>query len=312
MKRILLAQPRGFCAGVDRAIAIVERLVSSTDETVYVRKELVHNRFVISDFQRRGVVFVNEIDEIPDGALAVYSAHGISPAVRRAGQDHGLRAIDATCPLVTKVHRETVAFFNAGYHVVLIGHAGHEEVEGTLGHAPAGISLVQSEDEARAFVYDGDAPLGVVSQTTLAASDVERIIDILRSRFPQIVLPKKSDICYATENRQQAIRGLCEHCDAIVVVGSANSSNSRSLQDVAESCGTRTHFTDDPSTIPGEWLAGVGTLGITAGASSPEALVEAIIARVQELAPEFSLVETFGQPEPHIEFQLPAELSRLA
>lgn len=311
MKRILLAQPRSFCAGVERAIAILERTLASTNEPVYVRKELVHNRFVIDDLRRRGVVFVDEIDEIPAGALAVYSAHGVAPAVRCAAGERGLRVIDATCPLVRKVHRETVAFLNAGYHVVLVGHAGHEEVEGTLGHGQA-ISLVENEEDARSFTYGGDAPLGVVSQTTLAASDVERIIEVLRSRYPQLALPQRSDICYATENRQRAVKGLSDLCDAIIVIGSVNSSNSLSLQAVAASAGVPAFLVDDPGIVESAWLAGVRTLGITAGASSPEALVEAIVARIQSLAPEFSHIETFGRLEARMEFSLPPELRALS
>ncbi len=310
MKRILLAQPRGFCAGVDRAVDIIDELLRNAGETVYVRKEVVHNRVVVEDFRTRGAIFVDELDEVPADALVVYSAHGVSPAVRARAKELRLHSIDATCPLVTKVHREVRRFIDAGCRVVLIGHAGHEEVEGTMGHAPGQITLIQNEEEARALRHDGPEPIAILSQTTLAVSDVRRIIAILQERF-NVELPRVSDICYATENRQNAVRALAPNCEAVIVVGSANSSNSRSLRDVAEQLGARGYLTDDPAEIAPEWLAGVRTLGVTAGASSPERLVEAVIERVRELDPEFSVVEPFGESEPPMTFLPPREFTDL-
>ncbi|MDE2482768.1 MAG: 4-hydroxy-3-methylbut-2-enyl diphosphate reductase [bacterium] len=311
MKRVLLAQPRGFCAGVDRAVDIIDELLRNAGETVYVRKEVVHNRVVVEGFRQRGAIFVDELDQVPAGSLVVYSAHGVSPEVRERAKDLRLHSIDATCPLVTKVHREVRRFIDAGCRVVLIGHAGHEEVEGTMGHGYGNIALIQNEDEARAFQHAGPEPLAIVSQTTLAVSDVRRIIEILQERFGNVELPPVSDICYATENRQNAVRALAPHCEAVIVVGSANSSNSRSLRDVAEQLGARGYLTDDPAAIRAEWLAGVTTLGVTAGASSPEGLVEAVIARVRELDPEFVTVEPFGQSEPPMTFRPPKEFTDL-
>ncbi len=311
MKRILLAQPRGFCAGVDRAVDIIDELLRTAGETVYVRKEVVHNRVVVEGFRARGAIFVDELDEVPAGSLVVYSAHGVSPAVRERATELRLHSIDATCPLVTKVHREVRRFTEAGCRVVLIGHAGHEEVEGTMGQAPGAIALIQNEEEARVFVHDGPQPLAVVSQTTLAVSDVQRIIAILQERFGRVELPSVSDICYATENRQNAVRALAPHCEAVIVVGSSNSSNSRSLRDVAAQLGARGYLTDDPAEIAAEWLEGVTTLGVTAGASSPEGLVGAVIARVQELDPGFASVEPFGESEPPMIFRAPKEFTAL-
>jgi len=309
MKRILLCRPRGFCAGVERAVRIIDDLVRECGETVYVRKEVVHNRVVVEDFSRRGVIFVDEVDEAPEGALLVFSAHGIAPAVRERASRRGQRTIDAVCPLVVKVHREVTRFATAGHHVLLIGHAGHEEVAGTIGHGLGHVTLIQNERQAETFEAPFGQSLALVSQTTLAVSEVQRIIDVLRRRFPDIHLPPKSDICYATENRQAAVRALAPNCDAVLVVGSGNSSNSRSLRDAAEALGPAAYLIDDPEAIDRSWIANVMTLGITAGASSPEALVADVIARVRYLDPDFTTLETFGTGEPAMTFRPPPELA---
>ncbi len=311
MKKILLAQPRGFCAGVERAVDIIDELLSNTRETIYVRKEIVHNRHVIERLRSRGAIFVEELDEVPEGSLLVYSAHGVSPAVRENARLRKLRTIDATCPLVTKVHREVLSFVSAGCRIILIGHEGHEEVEGTMGYAADAVTLVQNESDARMLRHEGPQPLGIVSQTTLAASEVERIIAIITERFPDVRLPRKSDICYATENRQNAVQALASQCQSVIVVGSNNSSNSRSLRDVVQSHNVSGFLVDDPLQIESQWLQGVTTLGLTAGASSPDSLVQAVIERVRYLDPEFSTIETFGTPEPAMTFRHPPELREI-
>ncbi|MGA2392031.1 MAG: 4-hydroxy-3-methylbut-2-enyl diphosphate reductase [Candidatus Lustribacter sp.] len=311
-KRILLCQPRGFCAGVERAVQIIDELVRRSGETVYVRKEVVHNRVVVEEFRRRGVIFVDEVEDAPESALLVFSAHGIAPAVRERAEKREQRTIDAVCPLVVKVHREVSKFVSQGYHVLLIGHAGHEEVDGTMGHAGGHVSLIQNEAEAETYQPPPGKTLGLVSQTTLAVSEVDHIIDILQRRFPGIHLPAKSDVCYATENRQVAVRAMAPSCDAILVIGSDNSSNSRSLRDAAADGGKRpAYLLDDPASIKPEWLTGVTTLGITAGASTPETLVADVIARVRELDPGFVTVEPVGTGEPAMTFLPPRELAEL-
>ncbi len=306
-RRLLLCAPRGFCAGVNRAIETIDRLLRATSETVYVRKQIVHNRFVVESFERRGVVFVDDVEDVPEGALVVLSAHGISPDVRSRAKALGQRIVDATCPLVTKVHREVQAFVRDGYSVLLVGHGGHEEVEGTMGQVPGAVSLVQDVEDVRSAVVSDPQRVAVVTQTTLSVAETRDVVGALKRRFPALREPPKGDICYATESRQAAVRALAAISQAIIVVGSSNSSNSGSLRDAAAGCGACAYLTDDPSEIEPAWLGDVQTLGVTAGASSPEALVKSILARVKMIEPAFS-VENFGEPEPDIVFLEPPEL----
>jgi 4-hydroxy-3-methylbut-2-en-1-yl diphosphate reductase len=310
-KKILLCQPRGFCAGVERAVQIIDELVRRSGETVYVRKEVVHNRVVVDEFRRRGVIFVDDVEDAPESSLLVFSAHGIAPEVRARAEQRDQRTIDAVCPLVVKVHREVSRFVGEGYHVLLIGHAGHEEVDGTMGHAGGHVTLIQNEAEAEAYENTSGKALALVSQTTLAVSEVQRVIDVLQRRFPGIHLPAKSDICYATENRQVAVRAMAPRCDAILVIGSNNSSNSRSLRDAAGEGGRPAYLIDDPAMIVPAWLDGVTTLGVTAGASTPETLVADVIERVRQLDPGFITVEPVGTGEPAMTFRPPRELAEL-
>jgi 4-hydroxy-3-methylbut-2-en-1-yl diphosphate reductase len=310
-KKILLCQPRGFCAGVERAVQIIDELVRRSGETVYVRKEVVHNRVVVDEFRRRGVIFVDDVEDAPESSLLVFSAHGIAPEVRARAEQRDQRTIDAVCPLVVKVHREVSRFVGEGYHVLLIGHAGHEEVDGTMGHAGGHVTLIQNEAEAEAYENTSGKALALVSQTTLAVSEVQRVIDVLQRRFAGIHLPAKSDICYATENRQVAVRAMAPRCDAILVIGSNNSSNSRSLRDAAGEGGRPAYLIDDPAMIVPAWLDGVTTLGVTAGASTPETLVADVIERVRQLDPGFITVEPVGTGEPAMTFRPPRELAEL-
>jgi 4-hydroxy-3-methylbut-2-enyl diphosphate reductase len=310
-KKILLCQPRGFCAGVERAVQIIDELVRRSGETVYVRKEVVHNRVVVDEFRRRGVIFVDDVEDAPESSLLVFSAHGIAPDVRARAEKRDQRTIDAVCPLVVKVHREVSKFVGEGYHVLLIGHAGHEEVDGTMGHAGGHVTLIQNEAEAEAYENTSGKALALVSQTTLAVSEVQHVIDVLQRRFPGIHLPAKSDICYATENRQVAVRAMAPSCDAILVIGSNNSSNSRSLRDAAGDGGRPAYLIDDPAMIVPAWLEGVTTLGVTAGASTPETLVADVIERVRQLDPGFITVEPVGTGEPAMTFRPPRELAEL-
>ncbi len=310
-KKILLCQPRGFCAGVERAVQIIDELVRRSGETVYVRKEVVHNRVVVDEFRRRGVIFVDDVEDAPESSLLVFSAHGIAPEVRARAEKRDQRTIDAVCPLVVKVHREVSKFVGEGYHVLLIGHAGHEEVDGTMGHADGHVTLIQNEAEAEAYQNTSGKALALVSQTTLAVSEVQHVIDVLQRRFPGIHLPAKSDICYATENRQVAVRAMAPRCDAILVIGSNNSSNSRSLRDAAGEGGRPAYLIDDPAMILAAWLDGVTTLGVTAGASTPETLVADVIERVRQLDSGFITVEPVGTGEPAMTFRPPRELAEL-
>ena len=310
-KTILLCQPRGFCAGVERAVQIIDELVRRSGETVYVRKEVVHNRVVVDEFKRRGVIFVDDVEDAPKSSLLVFSAHGIAPAVRERAEARDQRTIDAVCPLVVKVHREVTRFVGEGYHVLLIGHAGHEEVDGTMGQAGGHVTLIQNEAEAEAYQPTAGQPLALVSQTTLAVSEVQHVIDVLQRRFPGIHLPAKSDICYATENRQAAVRAMAPDCDAILVIGSNNSSNSRCLRYAAGDGGRPAYLIDDPAMIQPAWLAGVTTLGVTAGASTPETLVADVIERVRQLDPHFVTVQPVGTGEPAMTFRPPRELAAI-
>jgi 4-hydroxy-3-methylbut-2-enyl diphosphate reductase len=307
VKRLLLASPRGYCAGVERAVETVERALALYGEPVYVRKQIVHNSHVIEDLRSRGAVFVDALADVPEGATVVFSAHGIAPAVRREAKDLRLTTIDATCPLVTKVHAQARRYADAGYALVLIGHAGHEEVEGTLGEAPDAIVLVQSAEDAERVSLPPGRPLAYLTQTTLSVDEASEIIAVLRRRYPEIQGPAREDICYATSNRQWAVKELLSEIDLLLVIGSPNSSNSQRLVDVARADGTAAHLVDDVSGIDERWLEGCETVGLTSGASAPERLVADVCAwfaargaEVSELAPVHE----------DVSFKLPVELRR--
>ncbi len=277
-EKLLLAAPRGYCAGVDRAVQTVERALDLYGAPVYVRKEIVHNKHVVEGLRERGAIFVDELaDSIPEGAVTVFSAHGVAPSVHAEAQRRELRTIDATCPLVTKVHREAVKFAAEGYTIVLIGHAGHEEVEGTMGEAPDHIVLVETEEDVdRLEVPDPDR-IAYISQTTLSVDETRAIIGRLRDRFPNITGPRTDDICYATTNRQAAVKQMAERCDLVLVIGSRNSSNSQRLVDVARAAGAQAHLIDNESQVREEWLTGARVVGISSGASAPEELVARLV-----------------------------------
>ena len=308
--RILLANPRGFCAGVDRAIDIVERALGLLGAPIYVRHEVVHNRFVVERLQSMGAVFVEELDQVPEGATVIFSAHGVSRAVEEDAKGRGLTVFDATCPLVTKVHMEVIAYARAGRDVVLIGHAGHPEVEGTMGRYDGShggrIHLVESiEDVARLEVRDPSS-LALVTQTTLSVDDTARIVEALKARFPALVTPRREDICYATQNRQDAVKKLAEQCDVIVVVGSVTSSNSNRLREIAETRGIPGYLVDGPGDLRREWFDGKQVAGVTAGASAPEVLVRQVVERLREWG-GMPAVELIGREE-NVVFGLPREL----
>ncbi len=304
--QVYLANPRGFCAGVDRAIEIVERALELFGAPIYVRHEVVHNRFVVDDLRNKGAVFVDELDQVPSGATVIFSAHGVSRAVREEAARRGLNVFDATCPLVTKVHMEVVRHRNNGTECILIGHAGHPEVEGTMGQADTDMYLVESvEDVARLNVRD-ESNLAYVTQTTLSMDDTTQIVAALRVRFPDIKGPKKDDICYATQNRQDAVKSLAKNVDVMLVVGSPNSSNSNRLREVAEGQGARGYMIDGPQDIRREWLKGVKRIGLTAGASAPEQLVQQVVARLREWGAD-NIEEQPGKIE-NISFPVPRTL----
>jgi len=305
---VTLAQPRGFCAGVDRAIDIVERALELHGVPIYVRHEIVHNRYVVEDLRAKGAIFIQELDEAPSGAIVVFSAHGVSQAVRRAAEARGLRVFDATCPLVTKVHSEVTRMRAAGREIIMIGHKGHPEVEGTLGQVKDGMHLVETIDDVRALQVADAHNLAFVTQTTLSVDDAKVVADALRQRFPDIVEPKKSDICYATQNRQDAVKALAPQCDLVLVVGSPNSSNSNRLREVAERKGAKAYLVDRAEAIDPDWLAGVQRIGVSAGASAPEVLVAQVVQRLKELGA--SSVHTMPGLEEHVAFPLPKALSR--
>jgi len=279
--KVVLASPRGFCAGVDRAVEIVEQALEQFGSPIYVRHEVVHNRFVVDRLRGLGAVFVDELDEVPDGATVIFSAHGVSRAVRDEAENRGLTVFDATCPLVTKVHREIVRYREQGREVVLIGHQGHPEVEGTLGQVDSGVYLVETEADVALLAPQNPGQLAYVTQTTLSVDDTRRVVEALRKRFPEIADPKKDDICYATQNRQDAVKRLAGQCDLVLVVGSPNSSNSNRLREVAESEGTVAYQIDGPEDINEAWLVGVACVGVTAGASAPEVLVQQVIGHLR-------------------------------
>ena len=277
-ERILLAAPRGYCAGVDRAVQTVERALELYGPPVYVRKEIVHNKHVVEQLRERGAIFVDELDDqIPEGAMTVFSAHGVSPMVHAEAQRRRLRTIDATCPLVTKVHREAIKFASEGYTIVMIGHDGHEEVEGTIGEAPDAIVLVETEEDVDRLEVADPEKLAYISQTTLSVDETQLIIDRLRERFPSITGPRTDDICYATTNRQTAVKQMAGACDLVLVIGSKNSSNSNRLVQVAREHGARSHLIDNEHEVQEAWLDGVATLGISSGASAPEELVQRLV-----------------------------------
>jgi 4-hydroxy-3-methylbut-2-en-1-yl diphosphate reductase len=305
---VLLANPRGFCAGVDRAIEIVERALDLFGPPIYVRHEVVHNRFVVERLRQRGALFVDELAEVPDGSTVIFSAHGVSQAVREEAAARDLRVLDATCPLVTKVHLEVARHCRDGHEVILIGHRGHPEVEGTMGQCRLGgrIHLVETSQDVEALQVRDPEGLVFVTQTTLSIDDTLQIIAALRRRFPAITGPRKSDICYATQNRQDAVKDLARGCDLVLVVGSPNSSNSNRLRELAEKHGALAHLIDGPADIRRDWLAGAARVGVTAGASAPEVLVEQVIHRLREWGAE-QVVEQEGKRE-EVVFSLPKEL----
>jgi len=321
MTTLLLANPRGFCAGVDRAIAIVERALERHGAPVYVRHEVVHNRFVVDNLKARGAIFIEDLNAIPAGSVLVFSAHGVPQSVRREAEARGLTVFDATCPLVTKVHLEVKRLVENGYGIIMIGHPGHPEVEGTLGQTdgpkwlvetPADVALLASEigtqpdKRADKLAYKLAAKLAYVTQTTLSVDDAKTTIDALRTHFPDIVGPKKDDICYATQNRQDAVKTLVTRCDAVLVVGSKNSSNSNRLREVAERAGAKAWLIDTAADIDPAWLTGMRCIGITAGASAPEILVEGVKARLYELG--MTQIETLTGAAEDIHFALPVAL----
>lgn len=308
--KIILANPRGFCAGVNMAIESLDRALELYGTPLYVYHEIVHNRPVVERFRKRGVVFVDDVSEIPPGATVLYSAHGVAPALRASAGERNLRAIDATCPLVTKVHLEAVRFAREGFTILLIGHEGHDEVIGTMGEAPANIVLVQEEAEVERLDFPSNAKLAYLTQTTLSVDDANVIIDALKRRFPQIVGPSRDDICYATQNRQEAVKELVPEADVVVVFGSQNSSNSKRLEEIAQGFGKRAHLIDGVSEIGPDWFDGSETVLITAGASAPEDVVEECVAYLQG---KFgATVETRTVREEHVSFPLPRELRVLS
>jgi 4-hydroxy-3-methylbut-2-enyl diphosphate reductase len=303
--RILLASPRGFCAGVDRAIEVVEQALARFGPPVYVRHEIVHNRHVVDALKAKGAVFVDEPRDAPPGALLIYSAHGVSPAVRAEAEAQGLRTIDATCPLVTKVHLEAQRFARDGYQIVLVGHAGHVEVEGTMGHAPESMRLVEDASDVATLVVAQPEKLAVLTQTTLSVDDTRDVTDALRARFPGIRLPRKDDICYATQNRQNAVKQLVAASQLVLVVGAPESSNSNRLVEIAQKAGVAAHLVQSASDVRAEWLAGVTTVGVTAGASAPEAVVQDVVAKLRELGGPSARVESQPIVDEGVVFQLP-------
>ncbi len=304
VKRILLASPRGYCAGVDRAVQTVERALELYGPPVYVRKEIVHNKHVVEELRDRGAIFVDELaDEIPEGAVTVFSAHGVSPAVHADAEARGLRTIDATCPLVTKVHREAVKFAGEGYTIVLIGHHGHEEVEGTMGEAPEHIVLVETEEDVDALEIEDADKIAYISQTTLSVDETRTIINRLRERFPNITGPRTDDICYATTNRQAAVKQMAKECDLVLVIGSQNSSNSQRLVEVARDYGADSYLIDNESQVDERWLDGKRVVGISSGASAPEELVQRLVAYFRERGVQD--VSEFEVVKEDVRFMLP-------
>jgi 4-hydroxy-3-methylbut-2-enyl diphosphate reductase len=307
MMRVVLAQPRGFCAGVERAIEIVERALKKYGPPIYVRHEIVHNRHVVEDLRTRGAVFVDELDEIPPGARTVFSAHGVAKRIEQLAAERDLPVIDATCPLVAKVHNEGRRYAAQGREIVLVGHAGHAEVEGTIGQVPGKVHLVQTVDDVARLEVGDPEKLAYITQTTLSVDDTRGIIAALTARFPSIVGPDVRDICYATQNRQQAVRELARAVDMILVVGSRNSSNSNRLREIGEELGKPAYLIDDAEALRPEWFAGVQSVGLTAGASAPETLVQGVLAGLRRFG-EIE-ISTLEGVEENVRFRFPAELA---
>ena len=303
-----LANPRGFCAGVDRAIEIVERAINKYGAPIYVKHEVVHNKYVVDDLKAKGAIFIEDLDDVPVGKTLIYSAHGVSLQVRTDAKKRKLRVFDATCPLVSKVHAEVIRHRKKGLEVIMIGHKGHPEVEGTMGQASSGILLVESIDDVTKLVVADPEKLAYVTQTTLSVDDAAKIVEALILKYPKIKVPAKEDICYATQNRQDAVKSLAEHCDLIVVVGSSNSSNSNRLREVAETKGVRAFLIDNEADLKPEWLDGVTKVGVTAGASAPEVLVSAVVERLRSLG--VGVVKEFSGIEEKVVFHVPGSLKR--
>ncbi|AIO25246.1 MULTISPECIES: 4-hydroxy-3-methylbut-2-enyl diphosphate reductase [Burkholderia] len=304
---ILLAQPRGFCAGVDRAIEIVERAIAMHGAPIYVRHEIVHNKYVVEDLKKKGAIFVEELEEVPAGNTVIFSAHGVSKAVRDEADVRGLRIYDATCPLVTKVHVEVAKMRQDGVDIVMIGHKGHPEVEGTMGQVERGMHLVESVEDVQKLELADPERIALVTQTTLSVDDAAEIIGALKAKYPKIREPKKQDICYATQNRQDAVKFMAPQCDVVIVVGSPNSSNSSRLREVAEKRGVDAYMVDAPDQIDPAWVAGKRRIGVTAGASAPEVLAQAVIARLRELG--VRNVRALEGIEENVSFPLPRGLN---
>jgi len=307
-KKVLLAAPRGYCAGVDRAVQTVERALDLYEGPIYVRKQIVHNKHVVEELEQRGAIFVEEETEVPEGETVVFSAHGVAPSVHRNAATRDLRTIDATCPLVTKVHVEARKFAAEGYTVVLIGHEGHEEVEGTTGEAPENIVLVQTEADVDRLEIDDPDKVAYITQTTLAVDETLGLIRRLRAKFPNITGPKTDDICYATQNRQDAVKQLAPLCDLVLVIGSRNSSNSNRLVEVAQEHGARSHLIDNETEVREDWLEGVETVGITSGASAPEELVQRLVSFFRDRGAEEVLELEVSQED--VRFMMPREIRR--
>ena len=307
---IVLANPRGFCAGVDRAIAIVNRALETFSPPIYVRHEVVHNKFVVDDLRQRGAIFVEELDEVPDDNIVIFSAHGVSKAVQTEAQRRGLKVFDATCPLVTKVHIEVTKYAREGVEAILIGHEGHPEVEGTMGQYDlkngGAIYLVEDEDDVASLVVGNPQKLAFVTQTTLSIDDTAKVIDALREKFPAIQGPRKDDICYATQNRQDAVRDLANQCDVVLVVGSPNSSNSNRLRELAERMGKHAYLVDNADELQKQWFENISTVGVTAGASAPEILIKQVLQRLQDWGA--NIPQELAGREENITFSLPKEL----
>lgn len=305
--QVILANPRGFCAGVERAITIVERALERFGAPIYVRHEVVHNKFVCDDLRAKGAVFIEELAEVPTGSTVIFSAHGVSKAVRAEADERGLKVFDATCPLVTKVHVEVGKMRNQAREVVMIGHKGHPEVQGTMGQSTDGMYLVETAEDVRQLKVNSPAQLSFVTQTTLSVDDASVVIDALKAHFPEVQGPKKDDICYATQNRQDSVKALAEQSDLVIVVGSPNSSNSRRLKEVAAARGIESYLVDGPEEISADWLIGKKNVGVTAGASAPEILVQRVVDRIRSLAGA-EVVQLAGVEE-GVSFPLPKELA---
>ena len=308
VEKLILATPRGFCAGVDRAIDVVKIALDLYDEAVYVRKEIVHNRHVVDELRQKGAIFVDDLDEVPDGAIVIFSAHGVSPDVRAQADARGLKVIDATCPLVTKVHNEAIKFAGEGHSIILFGHKGHDEVIGTTGEAPDAMTLIGSEEQLESLNVPDPTKVAVITQTTLSVDDTTGIIEALKRKFPALAFPSKEDICYATQNRQTALKELASRVDLILALGSQNSSNSKRLIEVAKGVGVRAYLIDDVSEINPTWLEGTRVIGVTAGASAPEHLVQGVVSYFKELG--VTGIEEIEPIKEEVNFGLPQELMR--